>query len=98
MYTDDIYPVHGTLEVRGTRARLAIGRSFGAFIDANDVEHLATLLQSAVDTMRHNGSCGDCGGKGFSMLNNDRVDCERCFAQGFIVRGELAVSQAVATK
>lgn len=85
MNTDDKHPVHGTLEVRATRARLAIGQTLGVFTDATDVERLARLLQSAADMMRHNGSCPDCGGKGYLFLDEGRVDCERCGAQGIIV-------------
>lgn len=87
MNTDDAYPVHGTLEVRGTRVRLDIGRTVGAFTDANDVEHLARLLASAASAMRHNGSCPDCGGKGYSVIDASRVDCHRCSSQGVIFPG-----------
>lgn len=80
--TDDTYPVHGTLEVSGTKAQLIVGRTFGAYTDANEVEHLARLLLSAAETMRRNGSCPDCGGNGYVERGADSAGSERCGACG----------------
>lgn len=73
---------HGTLEVRGTRARLEFDQSFGTFTDFHDIEDLANYLLSAVEVMRHNGSCSDCGGKGYTFLGIERINCRKCLAQG----------------
>lgn len=84
MSTDDHYPIRGTLEVRGTRARLEIGSAFGVFTDANEVERLANLIHKAAAHMRSNGSCPDCGGKGFATVDGCVCECKRCQAQGVI--------------
>lgn len=86
--TDDLDPLDGMIKVRSTRTRIEIEcKDFAVtFTDVNDVEQLAALLTAAAKKMRSNGSCRICGGKGFAVSGDDRIDCERCGGQGIVTR------------